>query len=122
MSKKIYILDDNVTLTSLMDYVLRSEGFEVKCCNHSEDAIDEIKVFKPDLILLDWLMPNISGKDILDMIKNNQNLSNAPIFLLTGLAENLSLEDYLSDIKIIEKPFDHDELIKLIKETLCIYE
>lgn len=120
MPKKIFVIDDNFTLTSLMNYVLSAEGFEVRSSNCGNVAIQEIKSFKPDLILLDWLMPNFSGKDVLEVLSNDSSLKEIPVFLLTGLAENMKSNEDFQDIQIIEKPFDHDELITKIKEQLHV--
>ena len=120
MKKKILVIDDNHTLTSLMDYILSSEGFQVLSSNLGEEGLKHVYSYLPDLIILDWIIPDLSGEKILNKIKKEPQISSIPIFLLSGLADNINILQYdvFTDIKIIEKPFDHDLLVKMIHEKL----
>ena len=120
MPKKILVIDDNHTLTSLMDYILSSEGFDVLSSNLGQEGLKNIYTYLPDLIILDWVIPDLSGEKILDQIQKEPTFTNIPILLLSGLADNINIDELelCSDIKIVEKPFDHDHLVKMIHEKL----
>ena len=120
MHKKILVIDDNQPMTMLMDYILQFEGYDVTCQLCGKKGLENMKTLDPDLIILDWIMPNFSGEDVLVQKHQDPLISPIPTILLTGLAESITLntDKHGCIIQIIEKPFDHDFFIKTIKETL----
>ena len=85
------------------------EGFDTMEVNNGEKALDAAKQFKPDLILLDAMMPKISGFDVLDILRNTPETSNIRIIMLTALsqpkdkerAEELGVDDYLVKSQVV---------------------
>src|SRR4030081_60418 len=101
--KKILLVEDDVALASVYTARLELEGFDVKLVTNGEDALSEAVKFKPDLILLDAMMPKITGFDVLDILRNTPEMMNVRIIMLTALSQakdkeraiKLGVDDYL---------------------------
>ena len=99
--KKILLVEDDVALASVYKSRLEIEGFEVREVINGEEALSNAIEFKPDLILLDAMMPKISGFDVLDILRNTQDTMNIKVVMLTALsqpkdkerAESLGVDD-----------------------------
>ncbi len=120
MSKKILVIDDNEAMSMLMDYILRFEGYDVTCKLSGKEGLESMRILLPDLIILDWLMPDYSGETVLEEKHNDITICEIPTIILTGMAETITLDSNYpcGHIQIIEKPFDHDSFISLIKESV----
>jgi len=107
--KKILLVEDDVALSGVYKTRLQMEGFDTRDVNNGEDALSAAVDFKPDLILLDAMMPKISGFDVLDILRNTPATSNVRIIMLTALsqpkdkerAESLGVDDYLVKSQVV---------------------
>jgi len=107
--KKILLVEDDTALADVYQARLELEGLEVKQVNNGEDALSVALDFKPDLILLDAMMPKISGFDVLDILRNTPETKDIKIIMLTALsqpkdkerAENLGVDDYLVKSQVV---------------------
>jgi two-component system phosphate regulon response regulator PhoB len=107
--KKILLVEDDIALAGVYRARLDLEGFEVKEVNNGEDALSVAVEFKPDLILLDAMMPKISGFDVLDILRNTPAIANIRVIMLTALsqpkdkerAESLGVDDYLVKSQVV---------------------
>jgi len=107
--KKILLVEDDVALSGVYKSRLEMEGFEMKEVNNGEDALSAAIKFKPDLILLDAMMPKISGFDVLDILRNTPKTANIRVIMLTALsqpkdkerAEALGVNDYLVKSQVV---------------------
>lgn len=107
--KKILLVEDDVALASVYRSRLELEGFEISEVHNGEDALSVAISFKPDLILLDAMMPKISGFDVLDIIRNTSETMNIRVIMLTALsqpkdkerAEQLGVDDYLVKSQVV---------------------
>ncbi|MGB4420726.1 MAG: response regulator [Candidatus Saccharimonadales bacterium] len=107
--KKILIVEDDVALSGVYRSRLEMEGFSIKEVNNGEEALSAAVDFKPDLILLDAMMPKISGFDVLDILRNTPATANIRIIMLTALsqpkdkerAESLGVDDYLVKSQVV---------------------
>lgn len=116
---KILIIDDDKAVREVVNLLLSSEGFDVIEAIDGEDCYKKIIVDKPDLILLDIIMPKINGYILLNKITQDNELKNIPVILLTAtsqMAGNISLKSHSVDN--IHKPFEPDDLINKIKKKL----
>lgn len=119
-AKKILIADDDMLLVSLLEHKLRQNGYDVVSVNDGQSAVDQFASFMPDLVILDGMMPNLDGFQVLRELKKNLIWANVPVLMLTArkqendVVEGLSLgaADYLV------KPFSPDELIGRIARVL----
>ena len=107
--KKILLVEDDTTLASVYRSRLELEGFEVNEVNDGENALAAAMQFKPDLVLLDAMMPKISGFDVLDILRNTPETANTRVIMLTALsqpkdkdrAESLGVDDYLIKSQVV---------------------
>lgn len=107
--KKILLVEDDQGLSSVYKARLEAEGFEVYHCDNGESALSDAMEYKPDLILLDIMMPKISGFDVLDILRNTPETANMKIIMLTALsqdtdkdrAKDLGADDYLVKSQVV---------------------
>lgn len=107
--KKILLVEDDEVLASVYRARLEMEGFEVEEVHDGEKALSVAINFRPDLILLDVMMPKINGFDVLDILKNTPGTMNMRIIMLTALsqeadrdrAEKLGVDDYLVKSQVV---------------------
>lgn len=120
MKAKIFIVEDEPSIATLVKYNLEKENYKVFISNNGEEGLKEIKKIEPDLILLDWMLPDLSGIEICRSIKKDKKFKFIPIIMLTAkgqeedkvLGLNTGADDYLV------KPFSHSELIARINALL----
>jgi UDP-glucose 4-epimerase len=121
MSKPhIFLVDDDKLATDLISMRLEANGFAVSVSNSSEEALNFLKTNKPDLMLLDLIMPGMNGYEILDRIRAGKATKDMPVIMLTAkMAQadkikglNKGVDDYIT------KPYDSEELIARINAVL----
>jgi DNA-binding response OmpR family regulator len=108
-SKKILLVEDDDALASVYMTRLQAEGFELKRVPNGEDALATALQFKPDLILLDVMMPKVSGFDVLDILRNTPETNNIKVIMLTALSQDsdkeratqLGADDYLVKSQVV---------------------
>ncbi len=107
--KKILLVEDDTALAAVYKSRLELEGFETREVNNGEEALSAAIEFKPDLVLLDAMMPKISGFDVLDILRNTPDTTNIRVIMLTALsqpkdkerAEALGVDDYLVKSQVV---------------------
>jgi len=117
---RIFVVDDEEDLTDLLHYQLGKAGFEVKFSNNPFEALGKARDFMPDLIILDVMMPDLDGFQLLRMIRSDNLLQKTPVIMLTaksGVEHRIrgleqGADDYLG------KPFDVQELTLRIRSIL----
>lgn len=124
MKKTILIIEDDIDIINLSKKPLEQEGFTVSVAMSVKFGIEKIKIEKPDIILLDIMLPDGDGAEVLKWTKRNQEFSDIPTIILTAksnefdkvLLLELGADDYIT------KPFSIRELIARIKTILRRYE
>ena len=118
--KKILVVDDEPNILRLTTYRLEKLGYDILTAVNGKEAFDTIQNEKPDLVLLDLLLPVMSGIDVCKKAKNDEKLKQIPIILFTADSNTMTAErarkfgadDYIT------KPFDPDELIEKVKKAI----
>lgn len=89
MSKKarILLVEDDLALATAYRVRMEAEGFDVRHCPNGEEALQEALEYHPDLILLDIMMPRLSGFDVLDILRNTKQTQHTKIIILTALSQ-----------------------------------
>lgn len=108
-SKKILLVEDDDGLANVYKTRLETEGFTVHRVPNGEDALAAAIEFKPDLIVLDVMMPKVSGFDVLDILRNTPETANIKVVMLTALsqetdkekAEKLGADDYMVKSQVV---------------------
>ena len=122
--KKILIIDDEIHIVELLKFNLENNGYKVDYSYDGFDGYLKTKEFQPDLIILDWMLPKISGIDLLKKIRSDETLEQIPVIMLT--AKNMEedklegLEDGADDY--ITKPFSVKEVLARITSVLRRYK
>jgi DNA-binding response OmpR family regulator len=107
--KKILLVEDDLTLANVYKQRLEMEGFDVRHVANGEDALTAAVEFKPDLILLDVMMPKVNGFDVLDILRNTPQTMNIRVVMLTALsqpkdeerARELGADDFLVKSQVV---------------------
>jgi CheY-like chemotaxis protein len=141
MPKKILIVDDEADQRTFLSTVLEENGYASISAKDGVEGLELLRKEKPDLVLLDLMMPNKSGISMFQVLRSDSNLSNIPVIVVTGVSEvtgvdfrNFMFKQPLRDEKkfvettgltkytipdgYIEKPIDPDGLIKTINDVL----
>ena len=108
-AKKILLVEDDDALANIYLARLEAEGFDIRRVNNGEDALAAAIEYHPDLVLLDVMMPKVSGFEVLDIIRNTPETANLKVIMLTALgqdgdkqrAEELGADDYLVKSQVV---------------------
>ena len=120
MNGKIFIIEDEPSIIQLVQHNLEKNGFIVSSSLNGNDGLKELKKFQPDLLLLDWMLPDLSGVEICKSIRKDNIFKSLPVIMLTAKGEeedkikglDSGVDDYLT------KPFSFNELMARIKAVL----
>lgn len=107
--RKILLVEDENALAGVYETRLVAEGFDVRRAENGEEALAAIREYNPDLMLLDVMMPHVSGFDVLDMVRNTPDMVNLKVIMLTALsqdsdkqhAKDLGVDDYLVKSQVV---------------------
>jgi len=120
MLASILLVEDEQSIVTLIKYNLEKEGFKVFCSETGEDALKIIKEKIPDLVILDWMLPDTSGIDVCRQIKIDKKLKNIPVLILTAKGEP---DDKIKGLEVgaddyVTKPFNNKELLLRVKSLI----
>ena len=120
MLANVLLVEDEKSITTLIKYNLEKEGFKVYCSETGEDALKIIKEKIPDLVILDWMLPDTSGIDVCRQIKVDKKLKNIPVLILTAKGEP---DDKIKGLEVgaddyVTKPFNNKELLLRVKSLI----
>lgn len=119
-SKKVFVFDDNADILELCTIILEDAGFEIKTSSTSNQIVDQVMAYMPDIIFMDNWLPDVGGIDATRALKEHPTLKGIPVIYFTAnndvksLAEQAGADGYLS------KPFDIQELENIINKHLGI--
>src|SRR3989344_8652006 len=119
--KTIMVVDDEEDTRFSVKSVLQDEGYKVLTAIHGQDCLNKLKKQKPDLILLDIMMPGLTSKEIITAIRKNKATAKIKIIFLTVVRfAEMTQKELMGGnvVDFIEKPFDNQDLIKRIKKAL----
>ncbi|MEL6125955.1 MAG: phosphate regulon transcriptional regulator PhoB [Pseudomonadota bacterium] len=120
MGAKVLVVEDEEALRELLTYNLGKDGFEVQAVADGEDALVTTEEFGPDILILDWMLPNVSGIEICRQLRARVETKDVPVIMLTARGEEedrirgleIGADDYLS------KPFSMSELVARMRAVL----
>jgi two-component system sensor histidine kinase/response regulator len=120
MAKKIMAVDDENDVLLVIKTALQGEGFKVVTASSGPEALEKIPVEQPDLVILDIMMPGMSGFEVLEKLKADGATARIPVIMLTGLSERGKIREALAsgtDYYIV-KPFEFEELLTRVNAAL----
>lgn len=117
---KILVVDDEEDVVRLLEFRLAKEGFNVVSARDGQTALSLTEQEKPDLVVLDIMMPLMDGMEVLRQIRSRRAMSKTPIIMLTAKTSSLTVDEarqlWVSDY--IMKPFDPEKLVTKVKKAL----
>ncbi len=122
--KSVLIIDDSNTNVVLLEAILSTKGFKAITALSVKEAMNLLQKNKPDLILLDLLMPEISGFDFLEKLRFNEKLNDIPVIVVSALTDEMNIKKTrnLGAVEFIEKPVDIKGLVEKVQSTLEEYD
>ena len=120
MPKEILIVDDEPSIVVPIQFLMEQQGYNVLVAENGEDALDVIYKYKPDLILLDIMLPRIDGYEVCEIVRLNPDYRDTKIIFLTAKGREVEIAKGLAlgANAYIVKPFSNTELIAKVKELL----
>lgn len=121
MSKRVLIVDDEPNIVTALEFLLHKHGYEVQVTANGEDALAQLDAFKPDLVLLDVMMPKVSGYEVCQRMRAQPQWQNIKIVMLSAKGREVEVSKGMSlgaDL-YVTKPFSSTELVATIDELLA---
>ncbi len=115
--KKILVVDDEPDLVETVQFYLETEGYQVLVSNNGEDALNQARKEKPDLIVLDLMLPKLDGYKVCRLLKFDERYKHIPILMLTARAQEKDriLGKETGADEYMTKPFDMEKLSEKVK-------
>lgn len=116
----ILVVDDSTTNIVLLEAILEDRGFKIKTAFNVGEAIQSMSKTRPDLILLDLLMPKISGFEFLRQLRKDENSRNIPVIVISAVTDDETIAKIrnMGDVEYVSKPVDIPCLTALVEKTL----
>ncbi len=120
MATSILVVEDDKAIRDMLCFSLRHAGFICEAVGDAERGLEAIKLQRPDIILLDWMLPGIDGIEFIRRLRSNEYLADIPVIMLTAKGES---EDLVKGLSVgaddyVNKPFSPSELVARIKAVL----
>ncbi|MEK7298797.1 MAG: response regulator [Candidatus Margulisiibacteriota bacterium] len=120
MSAKILIVDDDEAIVDVIGLLLESEGFETLTASNGKEALEVAKNQRPDGIILDVMMPKMSGYMVASMLQKEESLKHIPVLLLTAAAPMVGSITLHSPTKFrLAKPFRPQDLVRMVSKMIA---
>jgi DNA-binding response OmpR family regulator len=118
--KNVLVIEDNHAILDVITLILQSEAYKVTGLNKSADMMAHIEQFKPDLIILDIMLPDGDGRELLARIRSDQKTAHIAVLMISAryTSENIQHGAYIPN-GFLAKPFDIDELLDKIEGILA---
>jgi DNA-binding response OmpR family regulator len=120
MSKEILIVDDEASIVVPIQFLMQQQGYDVMVAENGHDALDMIYRYKPDLVLLDIMLPGIDGYEVCEIVRLNPELREVKVIFLTAKGRDVEIAKGLAlgADAYITKPFSNAELVAKVKTVL----
>ena len=121
MAKKVLIVDDELNIVTALEFLLQKNGYEVMAAQNGDEALKRVESFAPDLVLLDVMMPRISGYEVCRRMRERPEWKHIKIIMLSakGREAEVSKGVSLGADLYVTKPFSNNELVGKIDELLA---
>ncbi len=118
---RILIVDDEPNIVLALEMLMKREGYEIRTVGDGEKAVEAAGTFRPDLILLDVMMPRMDGYEVCQRIRSDASLKDIAIVMLTAKGREVEREKGLAlgADQYITKPFSTREVVRKVKEMLA---
>jgi CheY-like chemotaxis protein len=117
--RTILIVDDELAIAEVLSHILEDEGYSVTCAPNGLRGLDRISQSKPDLVILDYMMPIMGGAEMGKVLRANPDTRSIPILFNSSLDEAVVREQFSEYDAYLRKPFNVDRALELIKSLLA---
>jgi two-component system alkaline phosphatase synthesis response regulator PhoP len=121
MANKILIVDDEPSITVPLKFLMEQNQFEVMVVHSGEDALAAIDDFKPDLVLLDVMLPTVDGFQVCQNLKSDPRCKTIKVVFLSAMTRDMDIAkgNTLGADAYITKPFSNADVVRQVKDLLC---
>jgi len=116
--KKVFVFDDNVDILELCTFILEDAGFAIRTSSTSNNIIEQVLAYMPDIIFMDNWLPDVGGIDATRALKAHESLKHIPVIYFSANNDVKSLADQAGADGYLAKPFDIEELEGIINRHL----
>ncbi|HEY8552305.1 MAG TPA: response regulator [Thermaerobacter sp.] len=120
--RRVLVADDVPAVRAFLQLALTEQGYEVALAGDGETALQVAREMRPDVILLDWVMPRMNGAQVLRALRRHPQLQHVPVVLMTG---SVGVDEITSEFGVrwvLEKPFGIDDLFETLEDALAAAE
>ena len=122
MANRVLLVDDEPELIRALSVRLTASGFTCATAKNGEEGLAKVQEARPDLIIVDLLMPEMDGYEMCRRLKSDRQTASIPVLVLTAVPER-SVEQHLHDLgsaRVLHKPFDSAQLLATVRELLSV--
>ncbi|MCX5786220.1 MAG: response regulator [Elusimicrobia bacterium] len=120
MGNKILIVDDDPDIPNALRGVLEPLGHQVEICANGQEALDTLQSYKPDLVIMDVMLPGIDGYSLVITISDSVGFNRLPIIVISGLdSSKVMFERFPQVAAFFTKPFHMDDFTEAVKTALA---
>ncbi|MEM7733964.1 MAG: response regulator [Pseudomonadota bacterium] len=118
MGKKVIVIEDERNIIEAISFILSRDGWDVATHSNGHDAIDAVRARKPDVVILDVMLPGKSGFDILTEIRGDTELERLPVLMLTarGQTKDREMAERAGASAYMTKPFSNAEVLDAVRQ------
>ena len=120
MGKKVILIEDERNIIEAISFILSRDGWEVKTHSNGHDAVAAVRARRPDLVILDVMLPGKSGFDILQEIRDDAELGATPVLMLTarGQQKDREMAERAGASRYMTKPFSNAEVLEAVRDLV----
>ncbi|KZY35952.1 two-component system response regulator [Roseovarius sp. HI0049] len=120
MGKKVILIEDERNIIEAISFILSRDGWEVKTHSNGHDAVEAVRDRRPDLVILDVMLPGKSGFDILQEIRDDAELGATPVLMLTarGQQKDREMAERAGASRYMTKPFSNAEVLEAVRDLV----
>ena len=120
MAKRILIADDEPNIVVSLEFLMKQRGYDIRVVSNGADALEAVGAFRPDLILLDVMMPRVSGYDVCQKVRENPEWQDIKIIMLSAKGRDVEVTKGIAigADAYVTKPFSTRDLIAKVGEML----
>ncbi len=115
--KNILVVDDEFDLTGTLQAILEGEGYRADVCPNGREALERLRTAKPDLVLMDVMMPALSGLEVLQSMRQTAGFDKVPVVLMSVIPPRLKQDDYGWQA-FLRKPFSLHTLVATVERLI----
>jgi DNA-binding response OmpR family regulator len=120
MASKVLIVDDEPNIVVPLQFLMEQNGYDVRVAENGQTALDLIGTFRPDIILLDIMLPDKSGFELCQILRDDLKVKDARIVMVTALGRDIDIAKGLAlgADAFVTKPFSNAEIVNIVKRLL----